>query len=629
VTPPIAAHRNQLSPLVATMISPFGNATVLPDAAWHSEPAHRGTFSILSSCLITMALCIWTAVHLNLPEHEKESQQFYKKIVWLLLGLFAPEVVVWNAWRQRKSMKQLSGNMRRMGYMAVETKVWKSVQDWLERASDGIKVFFLLRAEDLPKPLGPRKGNDLRQDRIHPWTDVHSWYIVMGGLAFEDTAAEELQFMPGNRSRLTLTYHAVVWMAKNRASLLPDISRQHIEDKSKAGGLGKFLTCWQATYFCAQCVFRLSRRYSISLLELNVFAHALCALILLWIWWDKPQGVQEPTLITDQDGMDICAYFSLKPQGVWYPQKDGFKDDSSPGGPDTRWVPCHPCSDAWEVFAPTHVTLHRQHDSQSHPVTPNIVTMHDQFGDHVCSLLFGPYRQPCLKVSETFWTIETRKRTWRKWTTCELNSRCIQRLLRAYGRVEKDEAFRSTGVVDQCSDFDWRGLRSLAHVMDDAYWVIRNIGVTHSQFERRAIRPAVGLTLAGFCYGGLHLTAWTCRFPSHAETLLWHAASVTIMATGPTVIAYALGKGVAAFINHSERIRLQSRTRKLGRLAFLALDLLESCIKSLAKPIFWLWTTWYIFCRAYIVVECFIMLAHLPDTTLEIPSWARYIPHIT
>jgi hypothetical protein len=95
------------------------------------------------------------------------------------------------------------------------------------------------------------------------------------------------------------------------------------------------------------------------------------------------------------------------------------------------------------------------------------------------------------------------------------------------------------------------------------------------------------------------------------------------MATGPTVIAYALGKGVAAFIYHSERIR------KLGWLAVLALDLLESCIKSLAKPIFWLWTTWYIFCRAYIVVECFIMLAHLPDTTLEIPSWARYIPHIT
>jgi hypothetical protein len=508
--------------------------------------------------------------------------------------------------------------------MPEKTTMWKTIQDRSKRASDEIKVFLLSKAKDWPELAEPRKRHDLCHNRIHPWTDVHSWYISMGGLAFEDTAVEELQFMPGDRSRMTLTLELVCWMAIHRPHLLPDISRKHIEDKSKSGGMGKFLTCWQATYFCARCIFRLSRQYSISLLELNVFAHALCALALLWIWWDEPQDVQEPTLITGSDGLDICAYFSLKPEVMWHYQKDGFKDDSSPDGPESRWVPCHPCSDAWEVFAPTHVMLHRQHDSQSHSVTPNIVTMHDQLGDSFYSLLFGPYRQPCLKVSETFWTIESRERTWRKWTTCELDGRCIRRLVRAYGRVKKDEAFFGfTSIVDQCSDFDWRGLRSLARVMDDAYWVFRSIGEPHSQIERRAIRPAVGLTLAGFCYGGLHLTAWTCRFPSHAETLLWHAASVTIMATGPTVIAYALGKGVAAFIYHSERIR------KLGWLAVLALDLLESCIKSLAKPIFWLWTTWYMFCRAYIVVECFIMLAHLPDTTLEIPSWARYIPHIT
>jgi hypothetical protein len=65
-----------------------------------------------------------------------------------------------------------------------------------------------------------------------------------------------------------------------------------------------------------------------------------------------------------------------------------------------------------------------------------------------------------------------------------------------------------------------------------------------------------------------------------------------------------------------------------GRWADLG-DLLKSVMKFLTKSIFWLWTTWYILCRAFIVVECFIMLAHLPDTTLEIPQWATYVPHIT
>jgi hypothetical protein len=251
-----------------TMISPFGNATVLPEAMWHSEPTHRGTFSILSSCLITMVLCIWTAVHLNLPEHRKESQQVYRKILWLVLGLFAPEVVVWNARGQRKKMKWLSSDMRRKGYMAEETKAWEGVRDWCNRTLARIQVFFLLRAKDWPELAESRKRQNLCHNRVHPWTDVHSWYIVMGGLAFEDIAVEELQFMPGDRSRMTLTRESVYWMAEHRPHLLPDVSRKHIEDKSKSGGMGKFLTCWQATYFCAQCVFRLSRQYSISLLDL-------------------------------------------------------------------------------------------------------------------------------------------------------------------------------------------------------------------------------------------------------------------------------------------------------------------------------------------------------------------------
>ena len=197
--------------------------------------------------------------------------------------------------------------MRGLGFMAEEVKMQKRVRAWFARAVADIQVFFYLKAKDLPELAGSFKRQKKCHHRTHPWTDVHSWYAVMGGFAFEDTSAEEFQFMPGDRTRITLAGRTVDWMVTNMPLLLPDISRQYIEDKSKSGGLGKFLTCWQAIYFCAQCVFRLSRQYSISPLELNVFAHALCALILFWIWWDKPQDAQEPTLITDNDGLDLCA----------------------------------------------------------------------------------------------------------------------------------------------------------------------------------------------------------------------------------------------------------------------------------------------------------------------------------
>jgi hypothetical protein len=149
-------------------------------------------------------------------------------------------------------------------------------------------------------------------------------------------------------------------------------------------------------------------------------------------------------------------------------------------------------------------------------------------------------------------------------------------------------------------------------------------------------RVVAGLTLAGGCYGGLHLTAWTCQFPSHAETLLWRADSVTITTTGPSVFAFALCKAVAAMIK--EKVFLWLLRRRMPRSScwrFITPRYYEIVMAFDCLAIYVTLTllcflgTWYIFCRAFVVVECFIMLAHLPDTTLDIPQWATYIPHIT
>ncbi|TIA22046.1 hypothetical protein D6C81_03552 [Aureobasidium pullulans] len=43
------------------MFTPFGTLASNQTAAWHPEPRERGTFSILSSCVTTLVLCVWTA----------------------------------------------------------------------------------------------------------------------------------------------------------------------------------------------------------------------------------------------------------------------------------------------------------------------------------------------------------------------------------------------------------------------------------------------------------------------------------------------------------------------------------------------------------------------------------------
>jgi hypothetical protein len=123
----------------------------------------------------------------------------------------------------------------------------------------------------------------------------------MGGMSFEDSAEEAQQFMPGARQRTVLTVEGFEYILEMRDHLIPDISRESIQDKSKSDRLAKLLTCWQAGYFCLQCVFRLSQQLSVTLLELNVFAHALCAFALFALWSDKPRDVCEPALIVGEE----------------------------------------------------------------------------------------------------------------------------------------------------------------------------------------------------------------------------------------------------------------------------------------------------------------------------------------
>lgn len=93
------------------MSTPFGNQTNNTSVTWYPEPRGRGTFNVLSTCLTTMILCVWTAVHLNIPEHNGGMKQsFLRKPGWLLMALLAPEIVAFNAWQQRRIARELTND---------------------------------------------------------------------------------------------------------------------------------------------------------------------------------------------------------------------------------------------------------------------------------------------------------------------------------------------------------------------------------------------------------------------------------------------------------------------------------------------------------------------------------------
>jgi hypothetical protein len=82
---------------------PWDNVTAMDlerAPAWVSGPRTRGSFEIIYSCTFTLALCVYTAVHLNVPPSDSKFSHILRKTKWALIALIAPELVLYTAWHQ-------------------------------------------------------------------------------------------------------------------------------------------------------------------------------------------------------------------------------------------------------------------------------------------------------------------------------------------------------------------------------------------------------------------------------------------------------------------------------------------------------------------------------------------------
>jgi hypothetical protein len=164
------------------------------------------------------------------------------------------------------------------------------------------------KSSNTPRDYERDRGGMALDSSKREWTITHSFFAASGGFAFDTSdLPEDQQFLPGSRERVTLTSEGLVFVAENAPWLIPNVSAESINDKSKANGLAKAIVCFQAAWFLAETIARLAQSLPISLLELNTFAHALCALLIYILWWNKPLDVEEPFLIRGKSMRRICA----------------------------------------------------------------------------------------------------------------------------------------------------------------------------------------------------------------------------------------------------------------------------------------------------------------------------------
>ena len=269
------------------------------------DPKGRGTVGIVVSCLVTLALCVWSSLHLNVPlKSETRLQRCLRYIKWILLGTLIPELVVLSAWKQWLSAKSMSSQMKKIldGENAQQKQEGSQVE------------FSTVRALQISISSYANKNQGYTTDKAVAaatgktrWTFIHSMYAGMGGFVFEIDLLpqDDGAFIP-NRDRLTLTAPGVLLLA--RCGRLPVISAKDIEDKSKRDGLERFIVCVQAGWMVVQTISRAIEHQTITLLEFNTLGHVFTALIIYLLWWQKPSNVKQPTFVQGDETEALCAY---------------------------------------------------------------------------------------------------------------------------------------------------------------------------------------------------------------------------------------------------------------------------------------------------------------------------------
>ena len=73
-----------------------------PPFKWLGEPRQRGTLGIFSLCFSTSIICIWSALHFNVPiKRYSNTRRFFYHVSWMFMALFVPELLLFLATNER------------------------------------------------------------------------------------------------------------------------------------------------------------------------------------------------------------------------------------------------------------------------------------------------------------------------------------------------------------------------------------------------------------------------------------------------------------------------------------------------------------------------------------------------
>ncbi|RPB21391.1 hypothetical protein L211DRAFT_840815 [Terfezia boudieri ATCC MYA-4762] len=493
---------------------------------WQGSTNIRSTFDLISSCVLTLLICVWTAIHLNIPRYKERRRggfavPLWRRIWWMFMGLIGPELVLYTAWSQFIQARLVTMRLRKIDNAREFEKRGPEAEKQPQHDDHDVDddyyndlelAYKSSRSRLLPHdPTMPPKLSWYTRLRnlINPEELERGYYAAMGG--FEVVIGKEEKRGDIRDIRRTVTPCGTVLLA--RLGLLPSLSIEGINDKSKADMLTKTLVCIQACWMLVQAFARKVERLPITLLELNTIMHVVCALMMYLLWLKKPQDVGIPTIIYDRH--------KRKPLGTLLSIKEvkQEKPDMSPAlGHILRWkngVFEHKAeySDTW---------FQNWHGPQSLSTAPMVPGVKKDLDLQAAGKLQA--RQFWISNSDTTGTyISFSDKTFLTYEKAQFLVDYSSGKIPTFGKSK-------SSWKDFCEEIQHNGgvgcaKKASNFVLEGS---IKSEGSEYAGWVATFIFPAI--------YGGVHLTPWKAHFPTYLERYLWRFSGLCVACGVPTLL---------------------------------------------------------------------------------------------
>ncbi|KIM22956.1 hypothetical protein M408DRAFT_49037, partial [Serendipita vermifera MAFF 305830] len=229
----------------------------------------RTLTNIVWSCLSTIFLCTWVAVHPNVHfRAEKQDRCWFGKWLWdplhelltyklplFLWALLVPEYIL--AWAVRQYLQA--------GVISEKVPGWTRTHGHF-MIMGGFHLFRL--PADAPSILLPLKSSESSNFVVSTGDHPRGDEVPVCPLKFEDVPVDILKIITPTETEL--------------------------KDRGKSDGLTKIIVLVQTLWFVIQCITRGSQRLPLTELEVVTLAYATLNFFIYVFWWDKPRSVECP-----------------------------------------------------------------------------------------------------------------------------------------------------------------------------------------------------------------------------------------------------------------------------------------------------------------------------------------------